>query len=353
MNRRKLTKLKEIYFDTKSPAAYAGVDRVHKEIKKTFPTTTIDEVREFLQGQSTYTLYRPNIKRFQRLKTVPSGLNTDWQADLAMFDTLYKNNDGYKYLLVCIDVLSRKIYGAPVKSKSPHHVKEGFKKIFEKAKTRPLKIYTDRGLEFQAREMIKFFEDNDIIKLVVYTPETHAGVVERANKTIKLRLYRYFHKNKTHRWVDAIDKIINGINNSVNRTIGVKPNDVTYKNAQELRERVFGDAFESRRGPRFEEGDLVRMSKDKGVFGRSFHPSYTMEIFKIKTVKLSNPPHYKIQDLKGNDIKGVFYEQDLSKIKANETDQKGSGLTDQKGSGLTDLKRSGLKLTKQLWAKSE
>jgi len=49
--------------------------------------------------------------------------------------------------------------------------------------------------------------------------------------------------------------------------------------------------------------------------------------------------------LKGNDVKGVFYEPDLSKIKENETDQKGSGLTDLKGSGL--------KLTKQLWAKSE
>jgi hypothetical protein len=252
-----------------------------------------------------------------------------------MFDTLYKNNDGFKYLLVCIDVLSRKIYGAPVKSKSPVHMKVAFKKIFDKAKTRPLKIYSDRGLEFQAKEMIKYFEDNDIIKHVVYTPETHAGVVERAHKTIKLRLYRYFHRNKTHRWVDVIDKIINGINNSINRTIGVKPNDVTYENAQELRERVFGDAFEPKKAPKLEEGDLVRMSKDKGVFARSFHPSYTMEIFKIKNAKLTNPPHYKIQDLEGNDVKGVFYEHDLSKIKENETDQKGSGM----------------KLNKQLWPK--
>jgi len=352
MNRSKLNKLKELYYGIDSPSAYAGINRVHKEIKKTFPNTTRDEVREFLQGQSTYTLYRPNKKRFQRLKTVPSGLNTDWQADLAMFDTIYKNNDGYKYLLVCIDVLSRKIYGAPVKSKSPVHMKVAFDKIFEKAKTRPLKIYSDRGLEFQAREMAKYFEEKDIIKLVVYTPETHAGVVERAHKTIKLRLYRYFHKNKTHRWVDVIDKIIKGINNSINRSIGVKPNSVMYANAQELRERVFGDAYEPKKAPKLEEGDLVRMSKDKGVFARSFHPSYTMEIFKIKTAKLSNPPHYKIQDLKGNDIKGVFYEPDLSKIKENETDQKGSGLTDPKGSGLTDPKGSGLKLIKQLWTKS-
>ena len=35
--------------------------------------------------------------------------------------------------------------------------------------------------------MAKYFEEKDIIKLVVYTPETHAGVVERAQKTIKLR----------------------------------------------------------------------------------------------------------------------------------------------------------------------
>jgi hypothetical protein len=235
-------------------------------------------------------------------------------------------NDGYKYLLVCIDILSRKIYVAPVKSKSGKYMKVAFDKIFKKAGVRPLKLYTDRGIEFQARDMLKYFEDLDIIKLVVYSPDIHAGVVERAHKTIKGRLYRYFHKNKTHRWVDIIDKIVDGINKTVNRGIGVKPNDINYKNAQKHRERVFGNAYISDKKPKFKEGDLIRINKDKGIFGKGYHPNYTIEIYKIKNVKHSNPPHYKIIDMKGEDILGVFYEPEISLIRENETDQKGFGF---------------------------
>ena len=217
-------------------------------------------------------------------------------------------------MLVCIDVLSRKMFVSPVKSKSPKDMKPAFVKIFDKAKVKPMKLYSDRGLEFEAREMKKFFDDNEIIKHVIYSPGIHAGVVERANRTIKDRLYRYFHKNKTHRWVDVIDKIVNNINNSVNRTTRMRPNDVTYNNAQELHERIYSGAH-TKFDPKFESGDIVRINKDKGAFGKGYHPNYTKELFVIKTAKHTNPPHYKLQDLKGEDILGVFYGPELSFVR--------------------------------------
>ncbi|KAL3112534.1 hypothetical protein niasHT_018740 [Heterodera trifolii] len=141
-------------------------------------------------------------KRFPRLKTIPSGFHTDWQCDLCIFDQLKKHNDGYKYLLVCIDVLSRMIFSAPAKSKKSEDMIEAFDRVFEKSKIIPMKIYSDSGLEFQAGKMKKYFEEKFIIKNVMYSPDLHAGVVERANRTIKERLYRYFTKNNTLRWVD-------------------------------------------------------------------------------------------------------------------------------------------------------
>jgi len=35
----------------------------------------------------------------------------------------------------------------------------------------------------------------------------------------------------------------------------VKPNSITYANAQELRERIFGDAYEPKKAAKLEEGD--------------------------------------------------------------------------------------------------
>ena len=313
MNRQLTNVLNKVYFDINSPASYAGVNKVYKEAKKKIPNLKYAKVKDFLEGESTYTMYKPARKRYRRLATVPSGLNSDWQCDLAIMDKLTKNNDGYKYILVCVDVLSRKMYAAPVKSKSPKHVKDAFNKIFINVK--PLKLYSDRGLEFQAKEMIKYFQDMDIIKQVVYSPDIHAGIVERANRTIKERLYRYFHKNKTHRWVDVIDKIINNINNSVNRTIGMKPSQVNDKNAKELYNKLYSNAYDETI-PKYKQGEHVRISKDKGVFGKGYHPSYTKEIFVIKAAKHSTPPHYRLQDLSGQDILGVFYEPELSRVKA-------------------------------------
>ncbi|KAL3100082.1 hypothetical protein niasHT_022910 [Heterodera trifolii] len=143
-----------------------------------------------------------DLFRFPRLKTIPSGFHTDWQCDLCIFDQLKKHNDGYKYLLVCIDVLSRMIFSAPAKSKKSEDMIEAFDRVFEKSKIIPMKIYSDSGLEFQAGKMKKYFEEKCIIKNVMYSPDLHAGVVERANRTIKERLYRYFTKMDTLRWVD-------------------------------------------------------------------------------------------------------------------------------------------------------
>ncbi|KAL3071501.1 hypothetical protein niasHT_031865 [Heterodera trifolii] len=141
----------------------------------------------------------PRRNIFPRLKTVPSGLHTDWQCDLCIMDTLRAHNDGYRYILVCIDVLSRKIFTAESESKKSEHMIEAFEKVFKKAGVLPNKLYSDAGLEFQAKRMIEYWKQKDIIKHIMYSPSLHAGVVERANRTLKERLYKYFSENNTLR----------------------------------------------------------------------------------------------------------------------------------------------------------
>ena len=60
MNRAIINFLKKTYFDLNSPAAYASINKVIKIAKKKFPSLTREDVKEFLEGESTFTLYRPN-----------------------------------------------------------------------------------------------------------------------------------------------------------------------------------------------------------------------------------------------------------------------------------------------------
>jgi hypothetical protein len=111
--------------------------------------------------------------------------------------------------------------------------------------------------------------------------------------------------------VDIIDRIVGGINESVNRITGMSPNSVTFDNAEQLMQKLYKDNEVDVRSPKFNENDIVRISKEKGIFGKGYHPNYTNELFRIRAVKPTQPPHYKIEDLEGELIKGVFYEEEL------------------------------------------
>ena len=86
-------------------------------------------------NQDTYTLHRPVRWHFPRQRIFTSGNDDLWQADLADLSSIAKYNDGYKFLLTCIDVFSKYAWAIPLKNKSSKSIVIAFTKIFEKEKT--------------------------------------------------------------------------------------------------------------------------------------------------------------------------------------------------------------------------
>lgn len=102
------------------------------------------------------------------------------QVDLADFQKLAHKNEEYKYLLLGVDVLSRRFFGAPVKLNSPVHMKEAFEAMFPQMDRLPGRIYSDQGLEFESPAMKKYFEDLGIEKLrTASKTKVKAGVAEK------------------------------------------------------------------------------------------------------------------------------------------------------------------------------
>ena len=105
----------------------------------------------------------------------------------------YKHN----FILTVIDVFSKKPYAQPLKTKSAANVKAAFERIFkENGQVYPKTIYTDEGNEFLGvcgqylnKLGIEIFKTKTKIK---------AAVIERFNRTLKERMFRYFtyYKNK-------------------------------------------------------------------------------------------------------------------------------------------------------------
>jgi hypothetical protein len=101
-------------------------------------------------------------------------------ADLADYTSYGKDNDGYKYFLLCIDVFSRYVWVKDMKSAFGDLYEEGLKAEH---------VRTDKGKEFYG-ETRQWFKSKKIEHYVTQN-ETKANYAERAIKTIKKKIARY------------------------------------------------------------------------------------------------------------------------------------------------------------------
>lgn len=313
--------VKNAYENLNSVSCYSGIDSVYREAKKQNPKLTKKDVENALVKIKSFSLHKPRRIRFKRLKTIPIGYMTHMQADLADFQRVSAHNDGYRYLLVCVDVLSRQIYVAPVHSKSSDDMIKAFSAVFKTTPMIPQFLFTDKGLEFQAKELKRFYAKSQLIKQVAQSPDVKAAMAERTIRTIKTRLYKYFTHKETVRWVDVIDKLVDSLNHSINRSIKMRPADVNFENGDALWDRLYGSANNrSLRKQRLKTrlphsiGDHVRIAKAKKDFEKGYLPNYTQEVFTIENVKKNeSPQNYRLIDQNGQEIVGKFYKEELSR----------------------------------------
>ena len=67
---------------------------------------------------------------------------------------------------------------------------------------------------------------------------------------------------------------------------------------------------------KYQIGDKVRIASYRNVFRKSYQDTtFTCELFEIVDMLQTNPPTYKLKDLKeGELIEGTFYEEELQRV---------------------------------------
>ncbi|KAL3072276.1 hypothetical protein niasHT_033442 [Heterodera trifolii] len=318
--KKKQRLLEFLYKDINSPVSFTSVEPLLRQARKYQQNISRRDVQNFLSTQRTYTLHRQAKRRYRHLPTLAPGLHTEWQADLAIFDRLGKQNTGFRYLLVCIDTLSRQLFVEPVKSKTSASMIKAFDAVFKRAKYVPWKLLTDQGREFTARAVQEHFRAKGIEHFCMFTsPQFHAGMAERANRSIKERLYRYFTERDTYKWVDVVQDFVRAINHSYNSSLGARPVDVNFKNAESFRQMLYDKAKKMVNGvQKFKVGDRVRIEKYKHVFQKGYLPRFTNELFTVAEVHADRSPIvYRLRDDNNETLKGWFYANDLCKTLEN------------------------------------
>ncbi|CAB4026797.1 uncharacterized transposon-derived [Paramuricea clavata] len=232
--------------------------------------------------------------------------------DLADMQSMQKFNDGYRYLLVCIDVFSKYAWVVTLKNKTGPTLVEAFKVILTSGR-KPKKIMTDQGTEFLNQHFQALMKED--IELYNTYNETKASIVERLIHTLKTKMWRYFTARKTMRYVDMLPNLMYSYNHSVHRSIKTRPTDVTVGNEKKVWHTLCDDHSVAKNVKyKFRIGDQVRISKMKRTFEKGYLPNFSKEIFTISKQIPRDPPVYKLKDLDGEELKGTFYEKELQKI---------------------------------------
>ena len=176
----------------------------------------------------------------------------------------------------------------------------------------PKMLQTDQGLEFLNKSVQTLLKKHDIHHFSTHNTETKACVVERFNRTLKERMWRYFTKHRTSRYIDFLQDMVQSYNNTRHRSMGMAPLQVSYKNQEEVWQRLYG--HDGKGVPKLRVSDRVRISKYKGKFEKGYTANWSEEIFTIHEVHPSDPPVYRLKDDLGEVLEGTFYEMELQKV---------------------------------------
>lgn len=250
-------------------------------------------------------LHKPVTRKFQKRRVYVGGVDEIWAADLVDMKSFEKFNKGVKYLLTVIDVFSKYGWIVPLKNKSGAEVAKALKRIFKERE--PDKLWVDKGKEFYNGDV------QSLVELYSTENEEKSSVVERWNRTMKEKMFKYFSANSTRIYIDVLDEMVKNYNETVHSSIKMTPIEASKK---ENENRTWYNLYSTPiagQEPKYSVGDKVRITKKKGIFEKGYTPRWTEEIFVIDKIQYTNPPTYKLKDWNDENIRGSFYEPELQK----------------------------------------
>lgn len=302
--------LEKLYYEVERPTAFGSLKTLHDAVKDRYARK---DIAKWLSKQDAHTLHKSARRRFTRRKTYAHNPNDQWQLDLADLTFLSKDNDGYKFLLTCVDVFSRMAYVVPLKNKTGKATVAGLREIVRKAGVIANKIQTDKGGEFLNRDFRKFLADKNVTFFQTHNVETKAALVERFNRTLKNKMFKYLTANNTRKYIDVLDKLVESYNRSVHRTLGMRPIDVSAADVEDVWQKQYGKIGSAQR-PKLTVGDAVRIVNVKSRLDKGYLPGWSEEYFLVDKILQTKPITYLLRDLLGEVLEGGFYEEEVQKI---------------------------------------
>ena len=207
------------------------------------------------------------LENFKKRKVYSCFRDNNWGVDLADMQSLSKYNKGNQYLLYTIDLFSKYAWVIPMKDKKRTSSVNAFQKIISEER-KPNKIWVDKGSEFYDNSFKDFLKTNNTEMYSTYS-EAKSVVTERFIRTLNNKIFKHMKAISKNVYFDVLDDTVNKYNNTVHKTIKMKPINIIDDSYAEYSEDF------NKKDPKFKVGDHVRISKYKSIFAKGYAPNWS------------------------------------------------------------------------------
>jgi len=227
--------LRRLYSEPAAPSAFPGLHKLREAVRhatgKQTKTKrkTPGQIKVWLERQDAYTMHRPVRKRFPRNPYTVNNIDDVWEIDILDLSYLKIYNNKHRYLLQVIDVFSKYLRSTPLRTKTRKEVASAHESILQEPKytktirRRPVWVPTDKGKEFLNTQFQRLLKREGLDFQVCINLDVKCAVVERVNRTLRDKLYRYFTYKNTYRYIDVLPEFVKWYNATVHSTTGIAP----------------------------------------------------------------------------------------------------------------------------------
>ena len=306
------------------PIAFSSPERIYKYFNG---DVSRDLIQGALESIDSYTLHREYKKpRYYNTHYVYHR-RSQFQADLIDISSLKKDNDDITFLLMIIDIFTRKAWVMPLKRKTALETRDAFAswiRDMEESGHHPKSILTDSGKEF-LNNQIQLLMQSHNIRMDQAKNINKASIVERANKSIQILIYKYLTDRGETRYLDVLQEIMETYNNRRHRSLnGMSPNEADDPDNEEIVRSIHMKKYAKinahrTKVPKLKKGDTVRIktyATAPSSARRSYLQQFHGELFKVVKVNRRMPiVMYELMSMNTEEnIQGGFYANELMRI---------------------------------------
>ena len=322
MSKEQREHILNLYTTPGEPIAFSGRTKLKRSLG-----LSNDVNREVLSYNYAYGLHRDSKRPRNFNPYFTKHPREQIHCDLIDMQQYSKENDNVKYLLVCIDIFSRKIWVKPLKTKEGKPTTAAMESILQELEPiTPGSIQVDYGKEFRNKYFLQLLKD---YKVKLFNPysDNKAVFAERVNGTIQKLIHNYMKEKGTLTYIDVLPLLIKTYNSRQHRAFNHKYSPLEAERhdnlnsiKQLLQQKQQKIIMKGRKmKPKFKINDLVRLRKMKTKFERGYGQKFTDEIFRIIKINHKLPIiTYSVQSTHDEEnIEGTFYAEDLQLIQGD------------------------------------